>query len=168
MIHRAVLAVAFFLALACAGAADPKPRSAAAPPARTVAFQTLVQRGIPGQAGEQIREVARDAASWHALWARLRQGTSLLPEEPPAVDFTRQMVIVAAMPTQSCVSKVTVRSIRRTGGEVVVDLLEEPPAPNCVCIVSQRPLHAVRLPLLPEPVRFVVEQGQTSCGRLGR
>ena len=159
---------AVFLLVSCAGSAAPKrPRPA---PAGAVAFQTLVQRGIPGQAGEQIREVARDAASWHALWAKLREGTSpeVLPEEPPAVDFTREMAIVAAMPTQSCVSAVTVRSVRRTGKEVVVNLLEAPPAPNCTCIVSQRPIHAIRLPQMPENVRFAVEHGQTSCGPSGR
>jgi hypothetical protein len=157
--------IASLLLLACAGSAAPKrPRG---PRPEAVSFQTLVQRGIPGQAGERIQEVARDAASWHALWAKLREGTSpeILPEEPPAVDFTREMAIVAAMPTQACVSAVTVRSVQRTRKEVVVSLLEAPPAPNCVCIVSQRPIHAIRLPRLAEPVRFAVEQGQTACGR---
>jgi hypothetical protein len=165
---KAVSFLAALLLVACAGSAAPRrPRPA---PAGAVAFQTLVQRGIPGQAGEQIQEVARDAASWHALWARLREGTApeILPEEPPAVDFSREMAIVAAMPTQGCVSAVTVRSVRRTGKEVVVTVLEAPPAPNCTCIVSQRPLHAIRLPRLEEPVRFAVEHGQTSCGHLGR
>jgi hypothetical protein len=167
-LRTAAAFAAALLLLACAGSAAPKRARRAPPPA--VPFQALVQRGIPGQAGEQIREVARDAASWHALWARLREGASpeLLPEEPPTVDFNREMAIVAAMPTQSCVSAVTVRSVRRTPREVVVDLLEAPPAPNCVCIVSQRPIHAIRLPLMPEPVRFAVEHGQTSCGPSGR
>jgi len=155
---------ASLLLLACTGSAAPKrPRGGRA---EAVSFQTLVQRGIPGQAGERIQEVARDAASWKALWAKLREGTApeVLPEEPPAVDFSREMAIVAAMPTQGCVSAVTVRSVQRARKEVVVTVLEAPPAPNCVCIVSQRPIHAIRLPRFPEPVRFVTQQGQTSCG----
>jgi hypothetical protein len=154
--------------LACGSAAPP--RSGDTPAAEAVSFQTLVQRGIPGQAGERIQEVARDAASWKALWAKLREGASpdLLPEEPPAVDFSREMAIVAAMPTQPCVSAVTVRSVQRTRKEVVVTVLEAPPAPNCTCIVSQRPVHAVRLPLLSDLIRFVTEHGQTSCGPSGR
>lgn len=164
--------VASLLVLACAGSAAPKrPRPRSAPAAEAVSFQTLVQRGLPGQAGERIQEVARDAASWHALWAKLREGASpdLLPEEPPTVDFNREMAIVTAMPTQSCVSAVTVRSVQRTRKEVVVTVLEAPPAPNCTCIVSQRPIHAIRLPQLSDPIRFVTERGQTSCGgRSGR
>ncbi len=87
----------------------------------------------------------------------------ILPAEPPAVDFTRDMVLVAAMPTQSCVAKVTIRGVTQTGGELVVDLLEAPPAPNCVCIVAERPLHVVRLPKVDGEVRFDVEVGVTSC-----
>jgi hypothetical protein len=157
------------LALACAGAAAP-PRQPAttAGTTGTIAFETIVQQSIPGQAGEEIRKVARDEPAWRALWAELRKdGGTSLPEEPPAIDFTREMAIVTAMPTQSCVSKVTVQSVVQKGGpsgEVVVTLLEAPPAPNCRCIVAARPIHAVRLPLLAGTVRFVAERGLTSCG----
>lgn len=159
-----VLAAAALLGLACNGSADP-PRRDAPPRDAAVAFETIVQRSIPGQSGGEIREAARDAASWAALWARLREGGGdALPQEPPAVDFQKEMAIVVAMPTQGCVSRITVRSVTRGRGEIVVDLLEAPPAPNCVCITSERPVHAVRLPRVEGAVRFVVEHGQTSCG----
>jgi hypothetical protein len=127
---------------------------------------TVVQRAVPGQTGGQIRQLARDAAAWSTLWAELRQGApeSLLPAEPPAVDFSREMVIVAAMPTQSCVSRVTLQSVVQRGTELVVSLLEAPPAPNCRCMVAARPLHVVRLPRLEGTPRFVVERGETPCG----
>jgi hypothetical protein len=164
MIPRAVLAAALLFGLACAGAADP-PRPAAARPAKTVPFQTIAQQGIPGQSGGQIRQVARDDASWRALWAQLRQGGGgVLPEEPPAVDFNHEMAIVVAMPTQSCVSKVTIQSVVRQGKGAVVNLLEAPSAPNCVCVVSQRPFHAVHLPRIEGDVRFAAKRGQTPCG----
>ena len=166
MIPRAVLAVVLSLAFACAGDADP-PRSAAAAarPARTVAFQTIDQRGIPGQSGGEIRKVARDETSWRALWAELRQGGGeVLPEEPPEVDFLRETAIVVAMPTQSCVSKVTIQSVVREGKGAVVNLLEAPPAPNCICAVAQRPLHVIRVPRIEGEVRFVARRGQTTCG----
>ncbi len=164
MIPRAVLAAMIFLGLACAGAADP-PRSAAAQPARKVAFQTIDQRSIPGQTGDEIRQVARDDASWRSLWDQLRQGSGdVLPEEPPAVDFDHEMAIVVAMPTQSCVSKVTIQTVVQRGGGAVVNLLEAPAAPNCRCIVASRPFHAVRVPRLEGDVRFVARRGQTPCG----
>ena len=127
-------------------------------------LETILQRSVPSQPGDQLRGVARDEAAWKDLWDRLRANDGgILPAEPPAVDFTRDMVIVAAMPTQSCVAKVTLRGVTQTGGELVVDLLEAPPAPNCACIVAERPLHVVRLPRSDGEVRFDVEVGVTRC-----
>jgi hypothetical protein len=166
-IFATLFSMAALLALACAGSAEPprgrRPAPAQPPPA---APETIVQRSIPGQSGGEIRQVARDAAAWRALWAELRQGApaDLLPEEPPQVDFRREMVAVAAMPTQPCIGQVTVRSVVRDRGGLVVSLLEAPPAPNCRCMVASRPLHAVRLPRLEGAVRFVAERGQTPCG----
>ncbi|HYN22871.1 MAG TPA: hypothetical protein VE078_18060 [Thermoanaerobaculia bacterium] len=125
-------------------------------------LETIVQQSNPGQAGGTVREVVKDQAAWSALWAELRKGSGL-PEEPPAVDFAREMVIVAAMETQSCVSRVTVKSAGDTGGELVVDILEEPPAPNCVCITAERPIHVVRLRRADAPPHFAVQRGQTNC-----
>lgn len=148
------------LAAACSGnghATEPGGASAA------LAFETIVQLSVPGQVGAERREVVRDEAAWRALWTELRQGSSLTAE-PPAVDFSREMVIAAAMDTQSCVSRVTVRAVTRSAGGVVVDLLEAPPAPNCICVVAERPIHVIRLARLPDPVRFTAERGVTSCG----
>lgn len=161
---RFALAAAGLLILACRGSATPDPNPGTAP--AEIAIETILQRSIPGQGGGEIREVARDEAAWKTLWGHLREGGGdVLPAEPPAVDFKQDMVIAAAMPTQSCVSKVTVRSVRRSGGELVVDLLEAPPASNCICFVSERPIHVVRLPRSADPVRFEAEQGVTPCGR---
>jgi hypothetical protein len=127
-----------------------------------VAFETIVQQSIPVQSGGTVREVVKDQASWSARWAELRQGSSL-PEAAPAVDFAREMVIVVAMETQSCVSRVTISAVSDTGGELIVDVLEEPPAPNCVCITSERPIHVVRLRRVDSPPHFAVKRGQTPC-----
>ena len=149
------------LTLACRGtSAAPAPKE----PGGTVMIETVLQRSLPSQPGEQIRDVARDEASWKTLWDRLRaRDGGMLPAEPPAVDFSTDMVIVAAMPTQGCVAKVTIRKITQSADGLEVDLLEAPPAPNCTCIVSERPLHVVRLPRVDGAVRFEVEVGQTSC-----
>lgn len=159
------LALALLLALAACNGSSRPGRGLSGEPG-PVAFETVIQRSIPGQSGGEVREAARDAAAWASLWSRLREGAdgTLLPEQPPAVDFSREMVIAAAMPTQGCVSRVTIQAISRRSGELVVDLLEAPPAPNCVCVVSERPLHVVRLPQSPDPVRFEATRGQTSCG----
>lgn len=132
------------------------------PGGKALELDTIVQQSNPGQSGATVREAIRDQAAWSAQWAELRQGSSL-PAAPPAVDFAREMVIVAAMETQSCVSRVTIRSATETAGELVVDVLEAPPAPNCVCVTAERPIHVVRLRRVDAPARFVVERGQTTC-----
>ena len=129
-----------------------------------VPLTTVVQVSVPGQTGKERREVVRDAGAWRSLWGELRQGSSL-PEEPPTVDFDREMVVLAAMETQSCISRVTIRSVARRRDGVVVDLLEQPPAPNCRCIVAERPIHVVRVRKMPGSVRFTAELSVMPCGR---
>jgi hypothetical protein len=163
---RPIRAAAAVLALACNGYSGSTSALTSEPGPGNVAFETILQRSIPGQSGGTIREAARDDAAWSALWTRLRAGggEGILPAEPPAVDFSRDMVIAAAMDTQSCVSKATIRAVVQGRGELVVDLLEAPPAPNCICATAERPLHIVRLRRSADPVRFEVARGQTTCG----
>lgn len=122
-----------------------------------VAFETIEQRSVPGQSGGQVREVLHDADAWQKVWDDLSEGSGMA-DQAPAVDFKTEMVIAAAMPTQGCVSRVTIRGIRATDEGLVVDLLEQPPAEGMVCVVSERPMHAVRLPRHDGPVRWEVEQ----------
>ena len=124
-------------------------------PTGPIPFETLARERNPSQNGGQIREVIRDEATWRTVWADLQRDTSL-PATPPAVDFARDMVVVAAMPTQSCVASVTIESIQRSAQGLVVRLLESPPEPGCTCITSERPFHAVRLKRSPLPPRFDV------------
>jgi hypothetical protein len=133
------------------------------PGTEPVTLETIVQASNPGQGGERRQEVIRDDAAWRTAWSEIREGSSL-PAEPPAVDFSREMVILAAMATQGCVARVTIGSVTPGGGELVIAVTEAPPAPNCVCITSERPIHIVRAPKLEGRPRFVVTQGQTSCG----
>lgn len=152
---------AFLLAVACSQApASPAGDTAAA---AAVPFETLLQRSFPGQSGRALREVLRDREAWQAAWASLREGTDL-PAEPPEMDFSRQMVILAALETQSCISRITIRSVTRAAGALVVDILEAPPAPNCICLTSERAVHVIRLERVDLPERFEVERGVTSCG----
>jgi hypothetical protein len=124
----------------------------------TVELTTVVQQSIPGGSGGTVREVIRDQVALAAMWTQLG-----LSGAPPVVDFAQEMVIAAAMETQSCVSKVTIRSAAEQSGELAVDILEAPPAPNCICITSERPIHVVRLRKVAAPPRYNVERGLTPC-----
>jgi hypothetical protein len=166
MLARIALTLSALLLAACSGSAAGPAGSPAAGTAPggggPLEVTTIVQQSNPGQSGDTVREVIRDQAAWTALWTKLREG-SALPEAAPEVDFAKDMVIAAAMPTQGCVSKVTIRAVSREGDGLVVDVLEAPPAPNCVCFVSERPIHVVRVPKAGGEARFAVEQGRTSC-----
>jgi hypothetical protein len=151
---RLLLTAALLLAACSQAPAADQPAAPAVLP-----FETVVQRSLPGQGGPTHREVIRDVAAWRSTWDELKTS-----EELPAIDFQRQMVILAAMETQGCVSRVTIRSVTRNADVLVVDLLEAPPAPNCVCITSERPIHVIRLEKVDLPARFEVERGVTSCG----
>ena len=152
---RPALGALFATLLACGsagGAGGPADPGAPQP----VPFETIEQASVPGKVGDEVRAVARDAAAWQAVWEDLTGGSGR-PAEAPAVDFEREMVLAAAMPMQSCVSRVTIRGVAVEDGGLVVDLLEQPPAPGVVCVVSERPFHAVRLARHDGPVSWEVE-----------
>jgi hypothetical protein len=135
------------------------------PEVGAIFFTTVAQAAVPGQSGVELRQVIRDAATWSQVWANLRAG-STLPATPPAVDFSFEMVIVAALPTQPCVSQVTIRSIDGDAGKtgnIRVDVLEEPTASSCLCTTSQRPFHIVRLPRTDGSVQFTVTTHPRTC-----
>jgi hypothetical protein len=131
---------------------------------KEVTFETIEQRSVPGQSGSEVREGLNDPAAWQKVWDNLSDGSGM-DEQAPAVDFKSEMVIAAAMPTQGCVSRVTIRGIRTTDEGLVVDLLEQPPAEGVVCVVSERPFHAVRLARHEGSVRWEVEQQPLDPGQ---
>jgi len=163
-----LLALGTGVLLACAGAASP-PADPASPPAspptsRKMELTTLAQMAAPGQAGGAIREVLRDDASYRRRWADLAAG-SALAKDPPAVDFQKRMVVVAALATQSCVAKVTIQRIVEEGAGLRVELLEQFPGPHCRCIVASRPFHVVAVDRHDRngPVEFHAKRGPDTC-----
>ncbi len=163
---RLLWTTAAALALAAASCQNGKDGPDDPPSKDSVPIRTIVQVSIPGQGGSQRQEVIRDDAAWRTAWSEIREGSSL-PAEPPAVDFGQEMVILAAMETQGCVARVTINTVTPSGGDLgdlVIAVTEAPPAPNCVCITSERPVHIVRVPKLDGRPRFAVTEGQTSCG----
>jgi len=157
----ATWALALPLVLAgCRSAGSDTPASTAPAP---VPFATVIQIAVPGPNGKQVQVAVRDADTWKTTWSDLRKG-SALAADPPAIDFETEMVIVAAMETQGCVSRVTLRSITRTNDKAAVDILEEPPAANCRCFASSRPIHVVRLQKIPGDITFTTSRGEMPCG----
>lgn len=154
------LALPLVLAAACRSTGSNTDAPVAPVP---VPFATVIQIAVPGQTGKRLQLAVRDADTWKTIWSDLRKD-SALAADPPAIDFETEMVIVAAMETQGCVSRVTLRSITRTSDKAAVDILEEPPAANCRCFVSSRPIHIVRVQKISGEITFTTARGEMPCG----
>ena len=91
---------------------------------------------------EARRLVIRDANAWAAFWSELGMG------DRPAVDFTRDLVIaVAAGQQPSGGYEVAVNRVSQTNGELIIEVVETSPSPNCMTSSSlTQPVDVVVLP----------------------
>jgi len=92
---------------------------------------------------EARRMVIKEANAWAEFWSELGVG------DRPAVDFTRDVVIVvAAGERPSGGYEIAVSQVTQTNGELRVEVRETSPGPNCLSSSS-----------LSQPVDVVVVQG---------
>lgn len=87
------LAILLVGGLACSAPAPPADRPTNAIP---VTAEPIPIDGTYSGLDEPLREVVRSEAEWRDLWARLATGRIPRPEPPP-VDFSQRVVVVAAM-----------------------------------------------------------------------
>jgi len=106
----------------------------------------------------------RDLATWQNLWTQLNTGR--LPQLPlPAVDFTTEMLVVAAMGVKPTTGfQISVAGANEQQGRVTVDILETIPG---LCVTGQvltAPVVVSKLPLRPSAVAFSVTRKVRDCG----
>lgn len=166
MVRRGAIGTA--LACALAAAAGCSKEEPAAPPARDGVVVTDIRpegeevpflRAFPGTPNGGIREetraVIRDAKAWEETWARasLHLGP---PPKPPAVDFAKEMPVIAALgekPTGGW--SVEIVGARKVGGRLRILYAVREPGPGEVAAqVVTRPWHAVVLPASDLPVEW--------------
>jgi hypothetical protein len=124
----------------------------------SVEFQTVLKTSLPGFLPDfQGREAVRDRATWQAVWAELHSRT---PAPLPEVDFNREMVVVIVGP--GCGGEVTISSIVREGGELVVNG-QGRSCGNTLCVLADFATHVVRLPRSEGPVRNNVRIEDVLC-----
>lgn len=167
--------LAALLALAaCApqpeGAMDPPP---AAPPADARGGGPVPLRRFDDATSSRFRsqggladagqQVVRDAAAWSALWARITRGQD--PSSVPAVDFGREMVLVAAMGRRATGGyTVTIEAVDEAGGEWVARVAEQSPGPRCGTTQAvTSPVDVVVVPHTDRPIRWVVRPVVHDC-----
>jgi hypothetical protein len=104
---------------------------------------------------DSARVVVRDARGWEAVWREVWRNETPVPPLP-AIDFEREMVVVAALGSRrSGGYGIVVEGARRTAGGVEVSILKQSPGPRCgVAAAITTPADIARLPRVGGAVRF--------------
>ena len=110
------------------------------------------------------RTVIRSSPEWLALWEEAH-ATVIPRPDPPEVDFTREMVLVAAMggrPTGGY--SISIPTVKREGGEAYAVVETVSPGPTCFTTQAfTAPVVALRVPLLEGPVHWIESETRREC-----
>ena len=113
---------------------------------------------------ESARIVVRDEAQWQVVWAQAFEGSTALPL--PAIDFSQEMVVVAALGTRPSGGYgilIEGASERGTDG-VSVSIRAISPARECaVTGALTQPVDMARLPRRNGTVRFIEQSTINAC-----
>ena len=114
-----------------------------------------VYRGERSGFPDALRLVVRDSASWQLVWRQLvvaRPDTAAAP----AVDFRREMVVVAALGLRAQGGHaIALDSVRRAGEEIEVVVRTVTPAAGCApALAVVQPVDVVRVARSERAVRF--------------
>jgi hypothetical protein len=111
------------------------------------------------------RTVVRDAAAWRALWSQIYVGSAPVPA-PPAIDFSREMVVVVALGSRSTGGYgILLEDASEDGaGGTAITVRSISPGPGCgVTLAFTQPVDVARLPLRQGDVRFVERSQVIDC-----
>jgi len=154
---------AILLAAACGGAAGGGAGRAASIAGSPVAVSPIALHA-PARLEAPARIVVRSAAALADVWARLYAG---VPQPPPlpAVDFAREMVLVAALGARpSGGHGVAIARAALDGGVLRVEVVETRPGAGCMTTqVITYPVAAARVALHDGAVEFVDRVETNDC-----
>jgi hypothetical protein len=122
--------------------------------AQPVVFTTLTQGNHSG-IGTFTQVVVRSHDEWAAVWRRHAAGTTISPV-PPAVDFSRNMVIAVFFGTGPAGQRTAISAIveRNSQLAVLVQIIG-PPGPESDGLPQITPFHIVQLARSSMPVVFM-------------
>lgn len=108
------------------------------------------------------RLVIRNANDWAAAWALITPDAG---QSPPTIDFSQQMVVLAALGTQPDAGySIRVDSASIIDGELTIFVGTSTAAPSCGrALIITRPVDIAWLPRTDNDVRFVDVHGVTPC-----
>ena len=131
----------------------------------SVPFEQVEQVTSPiGGPAEPARQAIRDEGSWTKFWLELTS-VRVPPDDPPAVDFTSQMVLVAAMGRRSTAGyRISIEGVYESEGRLFVDVVEV--APGVGCMLAQMvtaPVTAALIRAHDGPVQFMERRQREAC-----
>jgi hypothetical protein len=146
---------------ACAQVGDSAlavPRGAAPVPFDQIVFERF--SGIDAHR----RLVVQDAESWSRLWRQIAGNRTPQPP-PPTADFSRDMLVVAAMGTRATGGyTISVAGVYRDQSRLFVVVREVSPSSDCMLIQAiTAPVAVARVPRSVEPATFVEQQETLNC-----
>jgi hypothetical protein len=114
---------------------------------------------------DSSRFVVRDTAGWRRAWEAIHR--PFIPQPPvPRVDFSREMVIVAALgkrPSQGY--GIVIEEAEQDSGAIEVAIRKTAPGSGClVSAAVTQPVDVARLPASDQPVRFRERNVVVPCG----
>ena len=115
--------------------------------------------------GTETLQVVRDQATWQSLWTKMSSNHVPAPALP-AVDFSADMVIVAAVGVKpSGGFRVSVGSAREDSGAITVEVTMTSPGPNCIVSgILTSPVAVAKVPMRTGTVKFNVTRRVNNCG----
>jgi hypothetical protein len=113
---------------------------------------------------ERARWVVRDVGQWVMVWDQTYAGYSEPPPQP-AVDFSSDMILVAALGDgRSSSSTLSIERVVSRDAALVVDVVERVPGPDCfVLAVITNPVVMVRVPAFSGRVVFKERRQVLTC-----
>lgn len=112
----------------------------------------------------QARLVVTSQAEWEATWRHVWHGHSPVPATP-AVDFEREVVLVAAMGSRSSGGyHIQLQQAAAQSNRVVVRVIETSPGSRCFTTAAlTEPVDVVRLPRTSLPIDFQTVKTVREC-----
>jgi hypothetical protein len=113
----------------------------------------------------------RSNEEWNAFWLAIEPRTSRemgqrAPNPPPLVDFSRHVLLVAALGAKRAGHSVSITAARDVGDKIVVDVLVKVTAgANCTYVMwATYPIAFAMIPATPKPIDFHKRERTTGCG----
>jgi len=123
-------------------------------------------RGFTQYSGiaDSMRLVIRDAGAWRSYWSAIHR--PFIPAPPvPDVDFTREMIVLAAMGTRPTGGfAIRIENARADSARILLLVRRTVPGTGCAVPASvTQPVDLARIPTTALPISFAERVDRTDC-----